>query len=90
MKPVWIAILLSAAVSAGGPAGCALFGGGSVPRMNASPAVPAAEGHAKFGKATNGNTSIDLTVKHLSDPQKQTPPVNYYAAHGRAPAVDQP
>ena len=78
MKPVLIAILLSAAVGAGGLSGCALFGGGEVPRMNASPVVPAAEGHAKFGKAPNGNTSIDLTVKHLADPQKLTPPVNYY------------
>ena len=83
MKPVWIIILLSAVVSAGVLSGCAMFGG-EVPRMNASPVIPAAEGHAKFGKAPNGNTSIDLTVKHLADPQKLTPPVNYYVVWLRA------
>lgn len=83
MKPVHIAVL-SAAVGAGILSGCALLGGGAGSRMNASPAVPAAEGHAKFGKAPNDNTSIDLTVKHLADPQKLTPPANNYVAWLRA------
>lgn len=57
--------------------GCALLGGGGS-KMNASPDIPAVEGHAKFGKAANENTSIDLTVEHLADPQKLTPPANTY------------
>lgn len=52
--------------------------------MNASAAVPAAEGHAKFGEAPNGNTSISLTVKHLADPQKLTPPASNYVVWLRA------
>ena len=83
MKPVSI-IVLSAAVGAGFLSGCALLSGGPGPRLNASPAIPAAEGHAKFGSAPNGNTSIDLTVKHLADPQKLTPPANNYVVWLRA------
>lgn len=46
--------------------------------MTASPKVPAAEGSAKFGKAANENTSIDLEVKHLADPEKLTPSAQVY------------
>lgn len=83
MKPVLIGVL-SAGVATGLLSGCALMGGGRGPRMNASPAVPAAQGHAKFGKAPNGNTSIDLTVKHLADPQNLTPPAASYVVWLRA------
>ena len=77
MKPLLIGVL-TAGIAAGSLTGCALFSGGAGARMNASPLVPAAEGHAKVGEARNGNTSIDLTVKHLADPQKLTPPANNY------------
>lgn len=83
MNPVLTGVL-SAGIAAGLLSGCALLGGGPGSRMNASPIVPAAEGHAKFGKAPNGNTSIDLSVKHLADPQKLTPPANNYVVWLRA------
>lgn len=69
MKSIVIGVLLLS--------GCALLGGGGS-AMNASPAIPAVEGHAKFGRAPNGNTSVDVTVKHLADPEKLTPPANTY------------
>lgn len=83
MKPASI-IVLSAAVGAGFLSGCALLSGDPGPRLNASSVIPAAEGYAKFGSASNGNTSIDLTVKHLADPQKLTPPANNYVVWLRA------
>jgi len=46
--------------------------------MNVSPDIPAASGKVKFGKANNGNTSIDLMVKYLADPQKLQPPEAIY------------
>jgi len=48
--------------------------------MSVSPDVPAASGQVKFGKAGNGNTSIDLMVKYLADPQKLQPPAAVYVA----------
>jgi hypothetical protein len=48
--------------------------------MNVSPDIPAASGKVKFGKAGNGNTSIDLMVKYLADPQKLQPPGAVYVA----------
>lgn len=70
-------VVLAAGLGAGFVSGCALWGGAG-PRMNASSVVPAAEGHAKFGKAANDNVSIDLTVKHLAEPEKLTPPAKNY------------
>lgn len=54
------------------------FGRGGGQGMTASPKVPAAEGSVKFGKAANDNTSIDLEVKHLADPEKLTPSAQVY------------
>ena len=48
--------------------------------MTVSPTVPAAQGKVKFGKADNGNTSIDLIVKYLAEPQKLQPPEAIYVA----------
>ncbi|HVE14532.1 MAG TPA: hypothetical protein VNI01_14130 [Elusimicrobiota bacterium] len=85
MKPASI-IVLSALLGAGFLSGCAFLNRDPGPRLSASPAIPAAEGHAKFGSAPNGNTSIDLTVKHLADPRKLTPPANNYVVWLRASA----
>ncbi|NNN06362.1 MAG: hypothetical protein HKL90_10720 [Elusimicrobia bacterium] len=82
MKTVLVGIL-SAGIAGAFLPGCALLGGAG-PRMNASPTVPAAEGRVKFGGASNGNTSIDLTVKHLADPARLTPPANNYVVWVRA------
>jgi DMSO/TMAO reductase YedYZ molybdopterin-dependent catalytic subunit len=46
--------------------------------LASSPVVPAAQGTARFDKTKNDNVSIDLTVKHLADPQKLTPPSAVY------------
>jgi hypothetical protein len=48
--------------------------------MSVSPDIPAAQGKVKFAKADNGNTSIDLIVKYLADPQKLQPPSATYVA----------
>lgn len=82
MKP--IAILLTAAIGAASLPGCSMLGLGSGPKMNVSPAIPAAEGEVRFGKARNDNTSIDLTVRHLADPAKLTPPAANYVVWLRA------
>lgn len=83
MRPA-IIVALSALVGAGSFSGCALLGFGSRASMNTSPVIPAAEGSVKFGKAPNGNTSIDLTVKHLANPEKLTPPAHNYVVWLRA------
>jgi hypothetical protein len=86
MKPVSI-VVLAAAVAAGG-AGCATLNpggnGGSDLRMSASPAIPSAEADVKVAKASNDNTSIDLSVKHLALPEKLTPPENVYVVWVRS------
>lgn len=82
MKNVLIAVL-SAAVVAVAITGCAMLGRGP-DKMNVSPSIPAAEGYTEFGKARNGNTSIDLTVKHLANPEKLTPPAHNYVVWVRA------
>ena len=58
--------------------GCALFSGTKVASRNASPTIPSAEGTVKINKTTNGNTSIDVLVKHLAKPDKLTPPASTY------------
>jgi hypothetical protein len=73
------AVLLLAAV------GC---GPKKVP-MNPAPNVPAAAGHAEIGTDRNGNTTIDLKVKHLAKPENLTPPATAYVVwiqpSGQAP-----
>jgi len=76
-------IILAAFVSCAAASGCALFSSGVSP-MSTSPTNPAAQGQVKFKKATNDNTSIDLEVKHLADPQKLTPPAQNYVVWTRA------
>ena len=43
-----------------------------------SKTVPSAEGVAKISKDKNGNYQIQLTVKHLANPERLTPPRNQY------------
>jgi hypothetical protein len=82
MKPASIPALC-ALLGALSLSGCALFGR-EAPKLNVSPAIPSAEATAKFGAEKNGNTSIDLKVKHLADPRKLTPPANNYVVWLRA------
>lgn len=55
------------AVAMMGLAGCAK---NSDIRLTASPENPAAQGIAKVKITDNGNTEIDLVVKHLAPPEK--------------------
>jgi hypothetical protein len=48
--------------------------------MSVSGDIPAAEGKVKFNHTDNGNTSIDLIVKYLAEPQSLQPPSNTYVA----------
>ncbi|MDP3541765.1 MAG: hypothetical protein Q8T11_04775 [Elusimicrobiota bacterium] len=61
-------------------AGAALLAAGcaGTETLSASPALPAAEGTVRCAKAANDNTSIDLKVKHLANPDRLTPPAAVY------------
>jgi len=56
--------------------------------MTNSPSNPAAQGEVKVGKADNGNTKIDVVVKHLAPVQKIDPKSNSYVVWAR-PAAEQ-
>jgi hypothetical protein len=66
--------------------GCSMLGigGGEAIRLSSSPTLPAVEGYAKFSATKNNNTRITLTVKHLPQPDKLTPPANQYIVWTRA------
>lgn len=68
----WAALLALTALAA---AGCAST---EERHLNGTPSLPAAEGTVRFGKAKNDNTSINLMVKHLANPEKLTPPAANY------------
>lgn len=58
-------------------------GDGGASRLSVAPAEPSAEGTVTFGKGKNGNTSIDLSVRHLAQPGRLTPPENVYVVWTR-------
>lgn len=74
--------LMLAALAATAMTGCALFGGRV--ELSTSPAMPAAEGSARFSTTKNDNTSIVLSVKHLAHPDKLTPPASSYVVWTKA------
>jgi hypothetical protein len=41
--------------------------------LTGNPDIPAAQGEVKLGTSENGNTTIDLQVKHLAPPEKVNP-----------------
>lgn len=47
-------------------------------RLSTSSSLPAAEGSLLCDKAANGNTGINLKVKHLANPDRLTPPATVY------------
>lgn len=55
-----------------------LLGGAAPVAMEADPKNPAAEGSVVFSKAANDNTGISLTVKHMANPERLTPPAHSY------------
>jgi len=51
--------------------------------MTASPDVPGAEGRAKVSTTDNGNTKIELVVKHLAPPENVDPGATVYVVWAR-------
>jgi hypothetical protein len=47
-------------------------------KLNPSTIVPAATGEIDVDKDRNGNTALDLKVKHLAKPENLTPPQTVY------------
>ena len=68
-----IATLLLAASALLFVAGCA-----GPEKLSVTSSIPSAEGSVECDKASNGNTSIDLKVKHLASPDRLTPPASVY------------
>ena len=63
---------------------CSFGSGGSRElRMTASPDVPAAEGRATVSTTDNGNTKIDLVVKHLAPPENVNPGATVFVVWAR-------
>jgi hypothetical protein len=52
--------------------------GGHKVQMNPTTSVPAAQGHADISHDDNGNTVVDLKVKHLARPENLSPPGTVY------------
>lgn len=47
-------------------------------RMSVAETQPAAQGKAELGKDDNGNTTVNLQVRHLARPQNLNPPKEVY------------
>jgi len=58
-------------------------------RMESSGDIPAAESTVKIGSNSNGNTTFDLTVKHLALPSRVDPDATVYVVwlRGDEPAM---
>lgn len=80
--------LLAAAALAGAIYGCGSFGG----HLRSGPAGGGAEGEARFRRTLDDDVAIELTVRHLRDPEKLNPPAWAYVAWVRsskeAPALN--
>ena len=61
-------------------ASCSLIGSGGSRelRMTGSPDVPGAQGTATVSTTDDGNTKIDLVVKHLAPPENVNPGATVY------------
>jgi hypothetical protein len=55
-----------------------LSGGGRTTNMSGSPDLPAAQGTVRTGTSSNGNTRVDISVKHLAPPSKIDPNATVY------------
>ncbi len=66
--------------------GCSMLGIGGAKdiRLSSSPTIPSVAGYVKFKVTKNNNTQITLTVKHLAQPERLTPPANQYVVWTRA------
>jgi hypothetical protein len=77
MKKCILALAITIAV---GLAGCLEKTG-----IDYSSTVPAAEAELKTSQDNNGNTVVDLKVKHLAPPQNLQPPMSMYVAWVETP-----
>lgn len=88
MKPRKLLIVLvfgsSSALSA--------CGGSTAPtvRMVSSQSVPAASGTVKASRAANGNTAIEIEVRHLAQPHALQPSATTYVVWARPSAGARP
>jgi hypothetical protein len=57
-------------------------------KLNPSSIDPAATGEIDIDKDKNGNTTIDLKVKHLAKPENLTPPQTTYVVWIQKPGGD--
>lgn len=66
--------------------GCSMLGIGGAKdiRLSSSSTIPSVAGYVKFNVTKNDNTQITLTVKHLAQPEKLTPPASQYVVWTRA------
>jgi hypothetical protein len=62
-----------------------LFGCATTAPLRASTAVPAAEGHVKVAAGDNGNTKLDINVKHLARPDKLAAGATSFVVWARSP-----
>jgi hypothetical protein len=77
MKKCILALAITIAV---GLAGCV-----EKTAIGISSTVPAAEAGLKTSQDSNGNTVVDLKVKHLAPPQNLQPPMSMYVAWVQTP-----
>jgi hypothetical protein len=82
-RNTWSTVVLAVTLAM---SGCAMLGVGEkgASRLETSPMLPAVEGRARFSVTVNDNTSITLTVKHLANPERLTPPASHYVVWTRA------
>ncbi len=61
-------------------ASCATLGlgGSDKTKLAVSPKDPSAEGIVTTSAARNGNVSVDVTAKHLANPERLDPPASTY------------
>jgi hypothetical protein len=58
--------------------------------MTANASIPAAQGMVKYKVTANGNTAIELEVRHLAAPEQVEPGATTYVAWARAPGQETP
>ncbi len=79
MKKCFVPLALALAIAAG-LAGCA-----AKTAIDISSTVPAAEAELTTSKDDNGNTVVDLKVKHLAPPQNLSPARSMYVVWVETP-----
>jgi hypothetical protein len=79
--------LASASLLALPQAACGLFGsGGATQTMLTSAEVPSGQGTVRTKQDDNGNTVLDVRVKHLAPPARVTPEARVYVVWVQPPS----